>query len=115
MKAELYERQFRPVELKEYVKVESQIFEVDKTRLHLNEELENIVKLDRELDVKNHSAELKRDDPDGLVTLIKEVIPEQSCLIFCSTKKNCENLASLLCSYLPSELKSKIFFNCHFS
>jgi POLQ-like helicase len=106
MKAFLYERQFRPVELREYIKLDSQIFEVDKTKLSMNEELENIIKLDRELDVKYLSAELKRDDPDGIVQLIKEIIPDQSCLIFCSTKKNCENLASLLCSYLPPELKS---------
>ena len=79
---------------------------MDKSRLHLNEELENLVKLDRELDTKYLSAELKRDDPDGLVGLVKEVVPEQSCLIFCSTKKNCENLASLLCSHLPAELKT---------
>jgi POLQ-like helicase len=106
MKAFMYERQFRPVELKEYIKLDSQIFEVDKTKLGLNDDLENIIKLDRELDTRNLSQELKRDDPDGIVQLIKEVIPDQSCLIFCSTKKNCENLASLLCSYLPPELKA---------
>jgi POLQ-like helicase len=106
LKAYLYERNFRPVELREFIKLESQIFEVDKTRAHLNEELENIVKLDRELDTKLRSAELKRDDPDNIVDLVKEVIPDQSCLIFCSTKKNCENLASLLCSHLPKELKT---------
>jgi POLQ-like helicase len=105
MNAYLYERNYRPVELKEYIKLDSQIFEVDKTRFNLNETLENVVKLTRELDTKNCSQEQKRDDPDGLIALIKEVIPESSCLIFCSTKKNCENLASLLCNHLPPELK----------
>ena len=33
------------------------------------------------------------------------MIPNESCLIFCSTKKNCENVASLLSSYLPPALK----------
>lgn len=33
--------------------------------------------------------------------LVSEVIPDKSCLIFCSTKKNCESLVNLLCSMLP--------------
>ena len=33
------------------------------------------------------------------------MIPEESCLIFCSTKKNCENVASLISQYLPADLK----------
>jgi POLQ-like helicase len=35
-------------------------------------------------------------DPDGLTGLVQEVIPENSCLIFCSTKKNCEDVAMLI-------------------
>lgn len=42
-------------------------------------------------------------DPDHIGGLVSEVIPEKSCLIFCSSKKNCENLASLLCKILPSK------------
>ena len=39
-------------------------------------------------------------DPDQLVSLVLEVIPS-SCLIFCSTKKNCENVAMMLARGLP--------------
>jgi POLQ-like helicase len=39
-------------------------------------------------------------DPDKLGVLVSEVIPKDSCLIFCPSKKNCENVASVLCSVL---------------
>lgn len=35
--------------------------------------------------------------------LVSEVIPDKSCLIFCSTKKNCESLVKLLCNMLPKK------------
>lgn len=50
-----------------------------------------------------YNDELQRMDPDHIGGLVSEVIPEKSCLIFCSTKKNCENLSSLLCNILPSK------------
>lgn len=46
---------------------------------------------------------VQRADPDHIAGLVSEVIPEQSCLIFCPTKKNCEDLASLLCRLLPKK------------
>ena len=42
----------------------------------------------------NH-AHFKQADPDQLVSLVGEVSPS-SCLIFCSTKKNCENVALMI-------------------
>ncbi|KAF7995969.1 hypothetical protein HCN44_007936 [Aphidius gifuensis] len=35
-------------------------------------------------------------DPDKIGELVMDVVPNDSCLIFCSTKKNCECLAGLL-------------------
>lgn len=43
-----------------------------------------------------YNAEMTRVDPDHLLGLVTEVIPDHSCLIFCSTKKNCENVALML-------------------
>ena len=40
-------------------------------------------------------------DIDQLATLVLEVIPDSSCLIFCPTKKNCQNIALLLTKLLP--------------
>ena len=36
--------------------------------------------------------------------LISEVLPDHSCLVFCPTRKNCENLGTLLCKFLKPEL-----------
>lgn len=35
-------------------------------------------------------------DPDHLCSLVLEVIPQGSCLVFCPTKSNCQNVALLL-------------------
>ena len=39
-------------------------------------------------------------DPDQLGTLVLEVAPQSSCLVFCPTKKNCQNVALLLAKCL---------------
>jgi POLQ-like helicase len=40
-------------------------------------------------------------DVDSLAGLVMEVVPQNSCLVFCPTKKNCENVAQLICRFLP--------------
>lgn len=47
----------------------------------------------------------KRIDPDRLGGLVSEVIPKESCLIFCPSKKSCENVAQLLCKVLYVSIK----------
>lgn len=32
-------------------------------------------------------------DPDQLAALVLEMVPQSSCLVFCPTKKNCQNVA----------------------
>ncbi|XP_044801638.2 helicase POLQ-like isoform X2 [Bubalus bubalis] len=55
-----------------------------------------------------YSDTLKKMDPDHLVALVTEVIPSYSCLVFCPTKKNCENVAEMICKSLSKEyLKHK--------
>lgn len=50
--------------------------------------------------VEQYSEALKKMDPDHLVALVTEVIPNYSCLVFCPTKKNCENVAEMICKFL---------------
>ncbi|XP_061439126.1 helicase POLQ-like isoform X3 [Rhineura floridana] len=92
LKAEYYTSNFRPVELKEYVKIRDSICEVDS-------KAENGFTFSRLLDFK-YSAGLQKTDPDHLIALVTEVIPKYSCLVFCPTKKNCENVAEMICKHL---------------
>ncbi|KAK2490045.1 hypothetical protein MC885_008714 [Smutsia gigantea] len=50
-----------------------------------------------------YSDTLKKMDPDHLVALVTEVIPNYSCLVFCPTKKNCENVAEMICKFLSKD------------
>ena len=43
-----------------------------------------------------YSEAARQIDPDFLGGLVMDIVPKDSCLIFCSTKKNCENVANLL-------------------
>ncbi|XP_037386278.1 helicase POLQ-like isoform X2 [Talpa occidentalis] len=100
LQAEYYTSQFRPVELKEYLKISDSIYEVDS-------KAENGMTFSRLLNYK-YSDILKRMDPDHLVALVTEVIPNYSCLVFCPTKKNCENVAEMICKFLSKNyLKHK--------
>ena len=35
-------------------------------------------------------------DPDHLLALVLEIVPDNSCLLFCPTKRYCENVALML-------------------
>ncbi|XP_073897967.1 helicase POLQ-like isoform X9 [Castor canadensis] len=95
LRAEYYTSQFRPVELKEYLKINDTIYEVDS-------KAESGMTFSRLLDYK-YSDVLRKMDPDHLVALVTEVIPNYSCLVFCPSKKNCENVAEMLCKFLSKE------------
>lgn len=51
--------------------------------------------------LQGQNKELLLRDPDQLLTLVLEVIPRHSCLVFCSTKKNCQSVALLLVKFMP--------------
>lgn len=55
-----------------------------------------------------YSPELKKQDPDEIGGMVREVGPEESCLVFCPSKKNCENVALLICQILD---RFVIFFS----
>ncbi|NXS53111.1 HELQ Helicase, partial [Brachypteracias leptosomus] len=98
LQAEYYTNNFRPVELKEYVKIRDSIYTVDS-------KTENGFTFSRLLNFK-YSSNLEKADPDHIIALVTEVIPKYSCLIFCPTKKNCENVASMVCKYLNKDFRS---------
>ncbi|NWQ78366.1 HELQ Helicase, partial [Columbina picui] len=98
LQAEYYTNNFRPVELKEYVKIRDTIYAVDS-------KTEKGFTFSRVLNFK-YSSNLEKADPDHIIALVTEVIPKYSCLIFCPTKKNCENVASMVCKYLQKEFRA---------
>ncbi|XP_034457397.1 helicase POLQ-like [Hippoglossus hippoglossus] len=95
LKAENYSNDFRPVQLKEYVKLNDTIYEVDPKE-------EECFRFSRLLNYK-YSSSMQKIDPDHIIALVTEVIPTHSCLVFCPTKKNCENVAGMICKYLKEE------------
>ena len=90
LQAELFTDNFRPVELEEFVKVESDIVKIDKTRVE-NDQFKFLKKVAKETD-----AAIMKIDPDGVTDLVLEVFPGHSVLLFCDTKKRCENVAEML-------------------
>ncbi|CAB0031691.1 unnamed protein product [Trichogramma brassicae] len=97
LKAELYIKNFRPVDIKEYVKCETDIWLVDSR-------LEEIY-TDKKTINYPYSERARQLDPDFLGGLVMDVVPKDSCLIFCASRKNCENVAVLLTQVLFSSLE----------
>ncbi|XP_048876211.1 helicase POLQ-like isoform X2 [Brienomyrus brachyistius] len=92
LKADNFTSDFRPVQLMEYVKMRDTIYEI-----HPKED--ECFKFSRVLNFK-YSSSMQKVDPDHIIALVTEVIPAHSCLVFCPSKKNCENVADMICKYL---------------
>lgn len=59
-----------------------------------------------------YSSAMQKIDPDHIIALVTEVIPTHSCLVFCPTKKNCENVAGMICKYLKEWAKRSANICC---
>ncbi|MBA0816932.1 hypothetical protein Gohar_001542, partial [Gossypium harknessii] len=85
LQAALYQTNFRPVPLEEFIKVGNTIY-------------------DKNLDLVRtipKAVDLGGKDPDHVVELCNEVVQEgQSVLIFCSTRKGCESTAKHVAKFL---------------
>lgn len=85
LQAALYQTDFRPVPLEEYIKVGNTIY-------------------DKQMDVVrtiSKTADLGGKDPDHIVELCNEVVQEgNSVLIFCSSRKGCESTARHVAKFL---------------
>uniref|UniRef100_A0A914X3W3 Helicase POLQ-like n=1 Tax=Plectus sambesii TaxID=2011161 RepID=A0A914X3W3_9BILA len=92
LRADSFYSDFRPVRLIERIKLGDWIY-----RLEPN--AQPVVEYQME------PSKNKKEDGDNVVELVNEVIPFHSCLVFCSTKKNCENLCGAIARLLPRERK----------
>ncbi|XVE71071.1 hypothetical protein DITRI_Ditri10aG0120700 [Diplodiscus trichospermus] len=85
LQAALYQTDFRPVPLEEFIKVGNTIY-------------------DKNLDIVRttpKAVDLGGKDPDHIVELCNEVVQEgHSVLIFCSTRKGCESTAKHVSKFL---------------
>ncbi|CAG5075502.1 Similar to HELQ: Helicase POLQ-like (Homo sapiens) [Cotesia congregata] len=96
LKADLYTKNFRPVELEEYVMCNDQLWQVDlKT--------DDILRLKKRV-AQSYSETVSELDPDKIGGLVMEVVPKQNCLIFCASRKNCENVSLLMTKVLCRSL-----------
>ncbi|KAL6623093.1 hypothetical protein ACP70R_032972 [Stipagrostis hirtigluma subsp. patula] len=78
LQAALYQTDFRPVPLEEFIKVGNQIFDKDM----------NVVR------ILPKAADLGGKDPDHIAELCNEVVMQgHSVLLFCSSRKGCESTA----------------------
>ncbi|XP_048133161.1 helicase and polymerase-containing protein TEBICHI isoform X1 [Rhodamnia argentea] len=85
LQAALYQTDFRPVPLEEYIKVGNTIY---------NKKMDIIRTISK-------AAELGGKDPDHIVELCNEVVQEgHSILIFCSSRKGCESTARHVTKFL---------------
>lgn len=115
MRAEVYSSDFRPVkhnapgqarfvmprssrlqvELVEYVKIGRRLHRVD------TGDVDRTVDFLPVRQIPSPPPHVSQVDPDQLCSLVLEVVPQGSCLVFCPTKKNCQNVALLLSKCLP--------------
>ncbi|XP_076626865.1 mutagen-sensitive 301 isoform X2 [Colletes latitarsis] len=98
LNADLYTGNFRPVEIKEYIKCDDNIWLFD---MRTEELLTDLKKINY-----RYSSDAAVVDPDRIGGLVMDVVPGDSCLIFCSNRKNCENVALLLTKVLFTSLKN---------
>ncbi|UYV81964.1 HELQ [Cordylochernes scorpioides] len=93
LNASIYASDFRPVKLEEFIKIDNMILRYENGHLTPVKEL------------NYEPASQRGGDPDNICNLVRDVIPDHSCLIFCPTKKHCENVAQLLAKSLPTDLE----------
>ncbi|XP_066600630.1 helicase POLQ-like isoform X2 [Prorops nasuta] len=93
LKAELYTQNFRPIIIKEYLKCEDSIWLIDV------ENTKDILTEKKKINYR-YSQNAIALDPDKIGGLVMDVVPQDACLIFCSSRANCENVALLLSKVL---------------
>ena len=105
LKASIYITNYRPVPLIEFIKVENTIYDnkLNKSRMLIpNTEI-------------NHGLSLKNENEQILHLCLETIRENNSILIFCSSKRNTENLCTKLSSLFPDEIRKKLYLNKNLS
>ncbi|TKR68105.1 hypothetical protein L596_024138 [Steinernema carpocapsae] len=93
LKAYVYTTNFRPIELEERVKIGDVMYRVDPGGHLIHDK-----------DLQPNPILAKRD-PDGLVMLLQDVVPQKSVIIFCPSRQNCENVCRLISGLFPKSVR----------
>ncbi|KAI0207281.1 Helicase POLQ-like [Lamellibrachia satsuma] len=101
LNADVYRNDFRPVALQEFVKFDDNIYQVSPGAGSVEERINH-----SRVCVFQYDRAKTRLDPDHVAALVLEVAPLYSCLVFCATKKNCENVAQLICQFMTREQRN---------
>ena len=102
LEADVELRDFRPVELIEFVLKDQNVYRYDKAVASKSTDMNEIFKYERCLEKRKILA----SDPDNLTGLLEESMPNSPVLIFCATKSNCENVVKLICKLLRPDLRN---------
>ena len=100
--AEVEQRDFRPVELVEFVLKDQTVYRYDKAAAATSTSINEVFKYERCMEKRK----ILSTDPDNLTGLLEESMPDSPVLIFCATKSNCENVVKLLCAHLPARYRN---------
>uniref|UniRef100_A0A0N5BTB7 Helicase POLQ-like n=1 Tax=Strongyloides papillosus TaxID=174720 RepID=A0A0N5BTB7_STREA len=93
MRAKLFSSNFQPVKVVERVKIGDSLYNVSK-------------KGDLIIHSKMGINDINRnDDSDGLISLIKGIVPQKSVVVFCPTKDNSEHVCEMIATLLPGSFK----------
>lgn len=112
--AHVYMKDFRPVHLTETIKINDDIFVINKDiDGSLKTKLDRKMNFDVSIYISNatnsvffinkylfflkvYSSDMKRLDPSGIGILVREILPNGSCLVFCPTKSSCQSIAKII-------------------
>ncbi|EJD74472.1 type III restriction enzyme [Loa loa] len=94
LSAAVFSTKFRPIKLVEKVKIDNSLYIVQPEG-----------KLEFEMCLGENK--LRNRDPDGLVPLLRDIVPKQSVLIFCPTKQNCESVCKAVSHLMPKNVRER--------
>lgn len=91
--ADLYTGDFRPVELEEYIVCEGFYAPLSLCKSKSQDFYKVAKEIPKKIGDKVYDKQMFQYDSDYLSSTVVEVIPEDSCIVFCATKKNSEAVA----------------------
>uniref|UniRef100_A0A8R1TNR5 Helicase ATP-binding domain-containing protein n=1 Tax=Onchocerca volvulus TaxID=6282 RepID=A0A8R1TNR5_ONCVO len=102
LNASIYWTKFRPIKLIEKVKIGNSLYTIVK------QQQQQQLLQQHKFELEKYFTEniFKKHDPDGLIFLLYDIIPNRSVLIFCPTKYSCENVCKMITQLIPKNIEN---------